>query len=86
MRSRTAQSWLSDSRCDLGWRSERPGWRLKLWVNLPDDKPIDGFIPRVPTGYQVKREDMPPRVIAGEMSPKGKLRAVIRELAERGGA
>ena len=29
---------------------------------------------------------MPPRAIAGEMSPKGKLRAVIRELAERGGA
>ncbi len=59
---------------------------LDVRVNLPDDKPIDGFIPRGSTGYQVKRQDMPPRAISGEMRPKGELRAVIRELAGRGGA
>jgi hypothetical protein len=59
---------------------------LDVRVNLPDDKPIDGFIPRCSTGYQVKKQDMPPGAIGGEMCPKGELRAVIRELAGRDGA
>jgi hypothetical protein len=46
----------------------------------------DGFIPRRCTGFQVKRQDMPRRAIVGEMRPRGKLRPVIRELAENGGA
>jgi hypothetical protein len=59
---------------------------LDVRVNLPDDKPIDGFIPRSSTGFQVKRQDMPRRAISDEMAPGGELRAVIRELAGRGGA
>jgi hypothetical protein len=59
---------------------------LDVRVNLPDDKPIDGFIPRSSTGFQVKRQDMPPRTISDEMSPRGELREVIRELAAGGGA
>jgi hypothetical protein len=59
---------------------------LDVRVSLPNDKPIDGFIPRGSTGFQVKKQDMPPRAVAGEMCPKGALRPVIRELAECGGA
>lgn len=59
---------------------------LDVRVNLSDDKPIDGFIPRCSTGYQVKKQDMLPSAIFGEMRPRGELRAVIRELAGRSGA
>src|SRR5438105_4133693 len=59
---------------------------LDVRVNLPADKPIDGFIPVGRTGFQVKKQDMPPRAIAGEMCPNGELRPVIRDLAESGGA
>jgi hypothetical protein len=59
---------------------------LDVRVNLPDDDLIDGFVPRQITGFQVKKQDMPPRAIAGEMCPNGTLRPVIRELAERAGA
>lgn len=45
-----------------------------------------GFIPRHCTGFQVKRQDMPPRAIAPEMRPKGKLRPVISDLAASNGA
>ncbi|MGX7002359.1 hypothetical protein [Caballeronia sp. KNU42] len=59
---------------------------LDVRVSLQRDKPIDGFIPRPATGFQVKKQDMPPRAIAGEMCPKGELRPAIRQLAEDGGA
>lgn len=45
-----------------------------------------GFIPRHCTGFQVKRQDMPPRAIAQEMRPNGKLRPVISDLAASNGA
>ena len=59
---------------------------LDVRVNLPPGYPIDGYVPRCVTGYQVKKQDMPPREILGEMSPKGRLRPAIRELANCGGA
>ncbi len=59
---------------------------LDVRVSLPDNKPIDGFIPRRSTGFQVKRQDIPLSAIAGEMCPKGNLRPVIGELAESEGA
>lgn len=59
---------------------------LDVRVSLPDDQVIEGFIPRRSTGFQVKKQDMPPRAIAGEMCPNGVLRPVIGELAESGGA
>jgi len=55
-------------------------------VNLPNDKSIDGFIPRPFTGFQVKKQDMPASEIAKEMRPKGVPRAVIQALADDGGA
>ncbi len=55
-------------------------------VSLSDDKPIDGFIPRRSTGFQVKKQDMPPHAIAAEMCPNGVLRPAIGELAQNRGA
>jgi hypothetical protein len=59
---------------------------LDVRVSLPPSNLIDGFIPRQSTGFQVKKQDMPPGAIAGEMSPNGQLRPVIRELADHEGA
>ncbi|HEY5236809.1 MAG TPA: hypothetical protein VIJ62_00390 [Rhizomicrobium sp.] len=59
---------------------------LDVRVALPNDKPIDGFIPRPSTGFQVKKQDMPPSAIGLEMRPSGAIRPVIQELADNGGA
>ncbi|MBI1779050.1 MAG: hypothetical protein HYR63_27260 [Proteobacteria bacterium] len=47
---------------------------------------IDGFIPKANTGYQIKKQYMPPSEINGEMRPKGVVRPVIGELAMASGA
>ncbi|WP_067738337.1 hypothetical protein [Novosphingobium naphthalenivorans] len=48
---------------------------------------FDGdFLKRLPLGFQAKASDMPRSAILEEMAPKGKLRPVIVELAEAGGA
>jgi hypothetical protein len=47
---------------------------------------IDGFVPRPATGFQVKKEDMPPSAIAHEMRPGGSLRTSIEDLTEQSGA
>jgi hypothetical protein len=44
------------------------------------------FIPRTPTGFQVKCEDMTASKIGEEMRPHGKLRDSIAELVAAGGA
>jgi len=54
---------------------------LDVRVDLPPDTPIDGFIPKARTGFQVKRQDMPRSAIIAEMRPDGALRPVIAELA-----
>lgn len=59
---------------------------LDVRVDLPADKPIDGFVPVRCTGFQVKKQDMPPRAISEEMRPNGQLRLVIRNLGESAGA
>jgi hypothetical protein len=55
-------------------------------VSLPLDKPIDGYVPRGATVFQVKKQDMPPAEIAGEMRPGGVIRPIIQELANISGA
>ena len=55
-------------------------------VALPHGVEAEGFIPRRDTVYQVKAEDTPASKISSEMKPKGVLRPVIRELADRSGA
>lgn len=59
---------------------------LDVRVELPKRTAVDGFVPRPLTGFQVKKSDMTPAKISGEMKPRGKVRAVIRDLAERSGA
>jgi hypothetical protein len=59
---------------------------LDVRVDLPPDSSIDGFIPTLHTGFQVKATDMPPSKIGPEMCPDGTLRPVIKELADQSGA
>ena len=40
------------------------------------------FVPRARTGFQVKKPSMPSRKIEEEMSPKGELRPIFKELAQ----
>jgi hypothetical protein len=59
---------------------------LDVRVELPKRTPVQGFIPRPATGFQVKKSDMTPSKIADEMRRGGKVRSVIRDLAERSSA
>ncbi len=59
---------------------------LDVRVSLPAGTPIDGFIPRAATGFQVKKLDMPRSEILAEMRPAGTVRFVIQELAAQAGA
>lgn len=59
---------------------------LDVRVELLDRAHTGDFIPRVPLGFQVKKPDMGPAAIASEMKPNGTLRAVLGDLADRGGA
>jgi hypothetical protein len=77
---------LPTSSVTWGGDQNAPDGGLDVRVELPKKTTIQGFVPRAATGFQVKRSDMPPKEIAGEMRPKGKVRAVIRDLAKRSGA
>jgi hypothetical protein len=55
-------------------------------VALASNSPIQGFVPRSSTGFQVKKPDMPARKILEEMCPDGAIRPVIQELADQAGA
>lgn len=59
---------------------------IDVRVALPAGLDIDGFVPRPATGFQVKRQDMPPSEISDEMRPGGTLRGSIQDLANRSGA
>lgn len=59
---------------------------LDVRVALPSDVLIDGFIPRIETGFQVKKPDMNRAEIIKEMRPKGQIRPVIQSLIEANGA
>jgi len=59
---------------------------LDVRVAFPPDTCIDGFVPRVATGFQAKTPDMPRKAILREMRPAGEVRPVIQELANEGGA
>ncbi|MCI0146673.1 hypothetical protein KNO81_12320 [Paraburkholderia sediminicola] len=58
---------------------------LDVRVALPSGVPIDGFIPRPSTGFQVKTPDMPRAAILAEMRPSGTIRSVIQDLADGAG-
>lgn len=59
---------------------------LDVRVALPAGTPIDGFIKRPATGFQVKTPDMQRAKIIAEMKPGGVVRPVITALAKESGA
>ncbi|HRK22815.1 MAG TPA: hypothetical protein PLX06_13450, partial [Fimbriimonadaceae bacterium] len=59
---------------------------LDVYVALPSGTTIDGYIPKVQTGFQVKKPDMPNAQILKEMKPEGILRPAIVDLAKSSGA
>lgn len=59
---------------------------LDVRVALPVSTPINGYIPRFSTGFQVKTPDMARAAILDEMRPDGAIRPVIQELANESGA
>jgi hypothetical protein len=69
-----------------GGQQEAKDGGVDVRVALPASTVISGYVPRRATGFQVKKSDMPPKAIAKEMRPKGKVRPILRELAGEGGA
>lgn len=59
---------------------------LDVRVAATPGAPIDGFIPRPSTGFQVKTPDMPRAEILSEMRSTREIRPVIQQLADEGGA
>jgi len=59
---------------------------LGVRVALPAGAQIDGYIPRLQTGFQVKKPEMAHASILVEMRPGGEVRPVISELAHAAGA
>lgn len=52
-----------------------------------DDRQFTGaYVPRLPTGFQVKKSKMPPSKIDEEMRPEGTLRPIFSDLAASDGA
>jgi hypothetical protein len=78
--SRLAVTW--------GGNQTAPDGGLDVRVSLGPDAAVNGSIPRLSTGIQVKKPDMRPREIIREMRPPpaGTIRSVIQELADEKGA
>lgn len=68
----------------ITWGGDQ-GRRFNVRVALPAGTPIDVFIPKPNTGFQVKKLDMPHGEIFAEMKLKGEVRPVIVELAKTSG-
>lgn len=69
-----------------GGSQDAPDGGLDVRVECPCPIPQPDFVPRRLTGFQVKKPDMSAKSIMAEMRPKGILREVIGELADRSGA
>jgi hypothetical protein len=69
-----------------GGDQNAPDGGVDVRIDLPKKKKIEGFVPRISTGFQVKKSDMAPKEILEEMRPRGKVRPVIRDLAKLSGA
>jgi hypothetical protein len=77
---------LSASSVTWGGDQNAADGGLDVRVDLHKRTGIQGFVPRAATGFQVKKSDMPPKEIDREMRPKGRVRTVIRDLAQLSGA
>jgi hypothetical protein len=76
--SPAAVSWGGDQKAADGG--------LDVRVALAEGETIEGFVPRPQTGFRVKKSPMPRAEILDEMRPKGVLRPILRDLANRSGA
>src|SRR6267142_4716349 len=72
---------LSTASVTWGGNQDAGDGGIDVRVALPKGKPIQGFVPKRSTGFQVKKPDLPPAQITKEMRPKGKLRPAIQKLA-----
>lgn len=77
---------LSPSAVTWGGNQTAADGGLDVRVALPTGVPIEGFVQRPSTGFQVKKPDMPRAEIIAEMRPAGAIRPVIQELADEAGA
>jgi len=77
---------LSPVHVTWGGSQTAPDGGLDVRVELLKSHSPNGFIPRVLTGYQVKKMDMPPSAIQKEMKPGGTIRPVIQTFANHTGA
>jgi hypothetical protein len=77
---------LPTSAVTAGGQQEAKDAGVDVRVALPASTVISGYVPRPATALQVKKSDMPPKAIAKEMRPKGKVRPILRGLATEGGA
>lgn len=77
---------LSPVHVTWGGSQTAPDGGLDVRVELLKSHSPNGFIPRILTGYQVKKMDMPPNAIQKEMKPSGTIRPVIQTFANHAGA
>lgn len=77
---------LPKSSVTAGGSQTAPDGGLDVRVSVPGSMVSPDFVPRAETGFQVKKPDMGAAAIAKEMKPKGQLRPIFQELADRDGA
>ncbi len=77
---------LSSSFVKSGGNQNAPDGGLDVRVTVSDSMLTGQWIPRPDTGFQVKKQKMPPSKVRAEMRPSHVLRPVIQELADRSGA
>lgn len=81
-----ASRGLSTAAVTWGGNQTAADGGLDVRVALPVGTLVDGYIPRLSTGFQVKTPDMPRAATLAEMRPGGEIRPVIQELADEAGA
>ncbi|WP_421955135.1 hypothetical protein [Polaromonas sp.] len=81
-----ASRGLSTAAVTWGGNQTAADGGLDVRVALPLGTPINGYIPRFSTGFQVKTPDMARAAILAEMRPDGAIRPVIQALADEDGA
>jgi hypothetical protein len=67
---------LSTSAVTWGGNQNAPDGGIDVRVRIQDSAPPGGFVPRTSIGFQVKKTDFTPGLIAPEMRPSGQLRAI----------
>lgn len=77
---------LSASYVSMGGHQNAKDGGLDVRVEIPEGNSIQGFIPAASTGFQVKAQDLKPASIKKEICPKGIIRPVFQELAQKNGA